>query len=200
MKINKELLIAVLATFCLTSALFSVKPIGSQTTFQYDPWADINDDGKIDAKDIGYTCRLFGKTGDPTKNVSVSGYSFRVLSYRFSIPAGGGGCLNISTAGYKLVTLHFNPIGYFAYIGGVIWQGHNVSVAIGFDVGGTYELLDEFNTNMGKNVPVNDPEWFMEKPSILVRTYTIRGEKLIIGYFNPTDRQQWLDITIYLTA
>jgi len=40
----------------------------------------------------------------------------------------------------------------------------------------------------------------METPAILVRTYTIRGEKLIIGYFNPTDRQQWLDITIYLTA
>jgi len=74
MKINKELLIAVLATFCLTSALFSVKPIGSQTTFQYDPWADINDDGKIDAKDIGYTCRLFGKTGDPTKNVNVTNW------------------------------------------------------------------------------------------------------------------------------
>jgi hypothetical protein len=44
------------------------------------------------------------------------------------------------------------------YIGGKIWYGHNVSVAIGFDVGGTYELLDEFNTNIGKNVPVNDPE------------------------------------------
>jgi len=200
MKINKELLIAVLATFCLTSALFSVKPIGSQTTFQYDPWADINDDGKIDAKDIGYTCRLFGTTGDPTKNVSVLGYSSKVLSYRFSISARGGGCLNISTAGYKSVTLHFNPIGQAISFSGIMWLGNNVTVAIGFDVGGTYELLDKFNTKTQKFVWYDDPEEFMGEPALFVRTYTIRGEKLIIGYFNPTDRQQWLDITIYLAA
>jgi hypothetical protein len=173
---------------------------GSQTTFQYDPWADINDDGKIDAKDIGYTCRLFGKTGDPTKNVSISDYAFRVLSYRLSIPAGGGGCLNISTAGYKLVTLHFNPIGQAISFSGIMWLGNNVTVAIGFDVGGTYELLDKFNTKTQKFVWYDDPEEFMGEPALFVRTYTIRGEKLIIGYFNPTDRQQWLDITIYLAT
>jgi hypothetical protein len=198
LNVKNCLIAAVLSAIVL--ALVFIPLSGSQTAMPYDPWADINDDGTIDGKDVSYTARLFGTTGDPTKNVSVSGYGFKVLSYRFSIPAEEGGCLNISTADYKSVTFHFNPIGCFAYIGGVIWQGHNVSVAIGFDVGGTYELLDEFNTNIGKNVPVNDPEWFMETPAILVRTYTIRGEKLIIGYFNPTNTERWLDITIFLTA
>jgi hypothetical protein len=32
----------------------------------YDPWADINDDGKIDVYDIGHLARLFGATGGPT--------------------------------------------------------------------------------------------------------------------------------------
>jgi hypothetical protein len=55
-------------------ALALIHNSGSQTTFQYDPWADINDDGKIDMRDIGYTCRLFGTTGDPTKNVNVTNW------------------------------------------------------------------------------------------------------------------------------
>ena len=48
--IRKEILI-VLATFCLTATLFSIIPVGSQGVREYDPWYDINDDGKIDLKD-----------------------------------------------------------------------------------------------------------------------------------------------------
>lgn len=44
------------------------------TASQYDPWADINDDGKIDIKDIAYTAKLFGTLGDPTKNVTVTNW------------------------------------------------------------------------------------------------------------------------------
>jgi hypothetical protein len=40
----------------------------------YDPWADINDDGKIDMKDIAYTARLFDTSGDPAKNVTVTNW------------------------------------------------------------------------------------------------------------------------------
>jgi hypothetical protein len=63
-------------------ALAFIHNSGSQTTFQYDPWADINDDGIIDTKDIGYTCRLFGKTGDPTKNVNVTNWDDLISSIR----------------------------------------------------------------------------------------------------------------------
>ncbi|UCB59984.1 MAG: hypothetical protein JSW72_07690 [Candidatus Bathyarchaeota archaeon] len=44
------------------------------TASQYDPWADINDDGKIDIKDVAYTAKLFGTLGDPTKNVTVTNW------------------------------------------------------------------------------------------------------------------------------
>lgn len=37
----------------------------SQQARQYDPHADINDDGKIDMRDLGAVARLFGTTGDP---------------------------------------------------------------------------------------------------------------------------------------
>jgi hypothetical protein len=66
----KSFLAAVVLTALMLSLAF-IPLSGSQTTFQYDPWADINDDGKIDAKDIGYVCRLFGKTGDPVNKTAL---------------------------------------------------------------------------------------------------------------------------------
>ena len=61
MKIRKDMIFAVLTTFCLSALMFAVIPIRSG--LPYDPWADINDDGKINMYDIGYTARLFGTTG-----------------------------------------------------------------------------------------------------------------------------------------
>jgi hypothetical protein len=66
--------VAVLLSSIIILALAFIHNSGSQTTFQYDPWADINDDGYIDVKDISYTCRLFGTTGDPTKNVNITNW------------------------------------------------------------------------------------------------------------------------------
>jgi hypothetical protein len=71
MKLRRDVLIAVLVTFCLTLALFAVKPIGSQIQRQYDPWMDINDDGIIDYMDIVSTCRLFGTTGTPINKTAL---------------------------------------------------------------------------------------------------------------------------------
>jgi hypothetical protein len=70
---GKNYLVAVLLCSMILALAF-IQNSGSQTTFQYDPWADINDDGYIDGKDISYTCRLFGTTGDPTKNVNVTNW------------------------------------------------------------------------------------------------------------------------------
>ena len=63
---------------CLTGmfvALLIYAPISqTQTEKQYDPWADMNDDGKIDVKDIYYLASIYGTTGDPTKNVNVTNW------------------------------------------------------------------------------------------------------------------------------
>jgi hypothetical protein len=65
--IRKDTIIAVLATFCLTLTLFSTIHAGG-----YDPWADINDDGIINMKDIANVASQFNTAGDSTKNVSIS--------------------------------------------------------------------------------------------------------------------------------
>jgi hypothetical protein len=67
---KRDLIIAVLVTFCLTATLFLVIP--GRSTGTYDPWADINGDGKINMTDVGYVASLFGTKGDPTRNVTVT--------------------------------------------------------------------------------------------------------------------------------
>lgn len=73
---KKELIIAVLSTFCLTATLFMIMPTRSSSAErQYDPWCDINDDGEIDMiNDIRSVAILFGTYGDPTKNVNVTNW------------------------------------------------------------------------------------------------------------------------------
>jgi hypothetical protein len=68
---KRSLAVGVVLGFLLSALVFAVLPVGSQWQRQYDPWADINDDGKIDAKDIGYVCTLYGKSGDPAKTVII---------------------------------------------------------------------------------------------------------------------------------
>ena len=70
MIVKKNLIIAVLATFCVTFALFSVIPTRSLVTKEYDPMADLTGpdgvpDGTINMRDIGYVCSLFGTSGTP---------------------------------------------------------------------------------------------------------------------------------------
>lgn len=55
-------------------------PIRSQTAAQYDPWLDVNDDGKIDGKDIALPALIYGTAGDPTKNVNVTNWPSQLLS------------------------------------------------------------------------------------------------------------------------
>jgi len=75
---KRDLVIAVLCTFCLTFTLFTILPTGSNNktsgTGEYDPWLDYNDDGIVDYRDINPAARAFGTTGDPTKNVTVTNF------------------------------------------------------------------------------------------------------------------------------
>jgi hypothetical protein len=205
MRLRRDVLIAVLVTFCLTSALFTVKPSGSQSTLSYNPWMDINDDGRIDIYDVVSVTAIYGKTGDPTKNVSVSNYGFKVLSYDINITANTGGCINIPVSGYRQITLHFNPIySVVVYILGWPYKirydrGDNVSVALAFSVGGTFEKLTTFNTNITVSTNPYQPQWYMGTPSLISFTYDIKGEEFLIGYYNPTTKTQRLKISVYLT-
>jgi hypothetical protein len=75
MKIRKDMIFAVVTTFCLSALMFAVIPIRSGLP-TYDPWADTNDDNKIDMKDIGNVAFLFGlsNTDNLTRNVNVTNW------------------------------------------------------------------------------------------------------------------------------
>jgi hypothetical protein len=67
---KRDLIVAILLTFCLTASIFMVTTSNSA---EYDPWVDLNDDGKINIFDVvGMTSR-YGATGDSTKNVTIAG-------------------------------------------------------------------------------------------------------------------------------
>lgn len=63
---KKDLVIAVLSTFCLTAALFMITVTrGTPDEAEYDPRMDYNGDGVINMRDIGYVCGLFQTEGEP---------------------------------------------------------------------------------------------------------------------------------------
>jgi len=73
--IRKDVVIAVLATFCLTSTLFMITTSKSQTGVgEYNPWADYNEDGVIDIFDIVPGAVSFGTEGDSTRSVNVTNW------------------------------------------------------------------------------------------------------------------------------
>ncbi len=77
------------------------------TTSQYDPWADINEDGKIDIYDVAYTARSFGSSGDPGKNITVAKHVTELHrpAALLPIPPGSWTSGPLSTDGYAKVTV-----------------------------------------------------------------------------------------------
>jgi hypothetical protein len=69
MKIRKDIIFAVLTTFCLSALMFAVIPIRSGSS--YDPWMDINDDGKINMWDISYVASVFGTSGEAINKTAL---------------------------------------------------------------------------------------------------------------------------------
>ena len=59
--IGKDVILAVILTFCLATALYAVRGYGAY--WPYNPWWDINDDGKIDIKDLARVSGAFGTYG-----------------------------------------------------------------------------------------------------------------------------------------
>jgi hypothetical protein len=68
---KRNLITAILGTFCLTTLLFMVAPTRSQTNPEYDPWKDVNDDGKIDILDITSLTGIYGAQGTPINKTEL---------------------------------------------------------------------------------------------------------------------------------
>ena len=71
---NRRFVIVVLTITCLMSVLLAVAPIRSSTSGSggYDPWLDINDDGKTDMKDLGNVAYAYGTGGQNTSKASLA--------------------------------------------------------------------------------------------------------------------------------
>lgn len=67
---RKDLIVAVLGTFCLTATLFMIVPTRSQSG-SYDPWIDVNDDGSIDMADISIEIDNFMAAGTPIDKTAL---------------------------------------------------------------------------------------------------------------------------------
>jgi len=102
---RKDIIITALLTFCLTATLFTVATTRSQ---EYDPWADLNGDGKIDILDVVGMTSIYGTTGDPTKNVTIAGHANKLAYSVESLLVGAGLQFHtpiISVDGYSKMTV-----------------------------------------------------------------------------------------------
>ena len=68
---KRDLIIAALATFCLTATLFMILPTKSSPGNGYDPWLDTNDDGQINIRDMYAMARAFGTSGTPINKTDL---------------------------------------------------------------------------------------------------------------------------------
>jgi hypothetical protein len=60
---RKDLIVVALATFCLTASVFMIGSIKSAGVGEYDPWADINNDGFVDIYDAILLSNAFSTHG-----------------------------------------------------------------------------------------------------------------------------------------
>jgi len=87
-------------------ALLIYAPISqTQTERQYDPWADMNDDGVIDILDVVKVTTIYGTTGDPAKSVIVNGYYTKEWNETVELSENESITYRVSTAGLKTLTL-----------------------------------------------------------------------------------------------
>lgn len=70
--VKKDTVAAILAIFCIVATLFRIIPVQSQLEMgEYNPWTDLNDDGRIDIFDIVQVAVAFGSSGTPIEKASI---------------------------------------------------------------------------------------------------------------------------------
>jgi len=66
---GKQFLVATVFAAVLLTMAFT--PISSQQTGTYDPWLDMNDDGRIDIKDLAMVAKAYGTLGTPINKTEL---------------------------------------------------------------------------------------------------------------------------------
>jgi hypothetical protein len=176
--IRKDVIFAILTIFSLCVLIFAVIPIRSG--LPYDPWTDINEDGVINMKDIANAAAQFMATGDPTKNVTITGHANKLAYSIEEQPVAAGGYFlspYISVDGYSKVTVcinDYNPPSTFNH----------------------YELgARHFNSS-------SEPFGVDKQLNItsLVKTYDVPNQEIVIAFYNYKSTQSSVWIDVYLIA
>lgn len=66
---KRDLIVSVVLTFCLTSMMFIIAETKSASP--YNPWADINGDGKVDPEDLVLLASCYGTSGTPINRTEI---------------------------------------------------------------------------------------------------------------------------------
>jgi hypothetical protein len=184
MKVRKDMIFAVLTTFCMCALMFTVIPIRSG--LPYDPWADYNADDKIDIKDVSSVARLFGtlNTDNLTRNVNVTNWPSQLLpnyvndSGFFILGALGTNDSSrervLSIAGYRQVSI---CIGFNVNLD--IWM--TIYVSMGWSQIHEGEVWWETYGNRTEVKGEHNTLWFF------TQTIDVRGPELTITIYNMED-------------
>ena len=113
--IRKDVIIAVLITFCLTATLFLSIPSHSNPS-GYDPWADINCNGNVDIYDAILLANAFNTQGAP---IDKSQYA---LPGAMSKPAYDSGWQYIAQDAYITLDHKLNTTDALVYMIGRVNQ------------------------------------------------------------------------------
>lgn len=205
MKIRKDMVFAVLTTFCLSALMFAVIPVRSG--LPYDPWADITGldgvpDDKIDMRDIGKVAASFGtlNTDNLTRNVNVTNFPSNQNVYVTNFPQnvrmlaqfytetrtvgmnpGQSEDYWYNTEGYKQVTIEFRDI----------WSGTTP----------TYKIAVSFAIGGATGMPFAFSEFNLPPASTIYRTYQVIGSQININITNiSANTYKDIDFAIYITA
>ena len=171
---KRDLIVTALLAFCLTATIFMV---ATSQSAEYDPWADLNGDGRIDIFDVvGMTSR-YAATGDPTKNVTISGHVNK-LAYSNSTSVAVGDPFHspwISVDGYSKVTICI-------YNGAGSTNRYRLSVK---HTGVGNEFYADEITNFGFN---------------LVKTYDVPNQMIQVVFSNFGGASTPFNLDVYLIA
>jgi hypothetical protein len=196
MKIGKNMIIAIMITFCFTASLFIIIPIRSATS-PYDPMLDYNHDGKISLADLVAIANSYGTTGDPTVNVNVTNWPSQLLSnYVYdSGPFTLGPYPNndswtyrdLSIAGYRQVSVFVS----FANI-----QDVNLAIRVGM---GNFSGAHPGGYNWATYYNITTITGQVKPP--FTQTIDVRGPQLTIEIYNSASNSQEIEhIAVYATC
>lgn len=156
---KRDVLIAVLATFCLTAILFLTIPSHSNPN-DYDPWADINCNGAVDIYDAILLANSFNTEGTPIDK------SIYAIPGTLNKPAYDSGWTNITENQHVIFNHRLNTTNVFVYmIGRTNETGlpYIHQMDYGGELNGGYEWgvnwYDLTETTIRVHRRINDANW-----------------------------------------